>query len=87
VLLIRIIVKIYNTTNYKSHEPAPRIQYNSTHPDAGYPDGLGPSGKFVEISTKITWLEITDQVQYSVMAYRTSNQALSIGLGAGTYCG
>ena len=29
---------------------------------------------------------LSDQVQYSVMAYRTSNQAWSTGLDAGTYC-
>jgi len=52
--------------------------------DPGYTDRLGPSGKFVENSTKITCLEITDQVQYSVMASRTSNQAWSKGLYAST---
>jgi len=31
---------------------------NSTHPEAGYPDRLGPSGKFVENPTKLTSLEI-----------------------------
>ena len=37
-----------------------------------------PSGKFVENSTKLTCLEnylLSDPMQYSVMASRTSNQA------------
>jgi phosphoribosyl-AMP cyclohydrolase len=53
---------------------------------AGYPDRLGFSGKFVEKFAKITCLQTTNQVQYSVMASRTSNQAWSKGLDAGTYC-
>jgi hypothetical protein len=36
-----------------------RLQQNSAYPEAGYPDRLGPSGKFVENSTKLTCLEIT----------------------------
>jgi phosphoribosyl-AMP cyclohydrolase len=51
---------------------------------AGYPDRLGSSGKFAKKSAKITCLQTTDQVQYSVMASRTSNQAWSKGLDAGT---
>jgi hypothetical protein len=35
------------------------VLQNSTNPNAGYPDRLGPSGKFVENSTKLTRLEIT----------------------------
>jgi hypothetical protein len=35
------------------------IQQNSTNPDAGYPDRLGPSGKLFDNSTKLTCLEIT----------------------------
>jgi hypothetical protein len=35
------------------------VQYNSTNPEAGYPDRLGPWGKFVENSTKLACLEIT----------------------------
>jgi hypothetical protein len=31
-------------------------QQNSTYPDAGYPDQLGPSEKYVENSTKLTYL-------------------------------
>ena len=36
-----------------------KTQYNSTYPDADYPDRHGPSGKFVKNSTKLTCLEIT----------------------------
>jgi hypothetical protein len=37
-----------------------------TYPDAGYPDRLDPSGKFVENSTKLTCLEITGyRIKYS----------------------
>ena len=35
------------------------IQSNSTNPEADYPHQLGPSGKFVDNSTKLTFLEIT----------------------------
>jgi len=46
------------------------IQYNSTNPDAGYPDRLGPSGKFVQNSTKLTCLEITGyQIKYSTVLW------------------
>jgi len=54
--------------------------------DAGYPDWLGSSGKFVENPAKIICLQIADRVQYSVMASKTSNQAWSESLDAGTYC-
>jgi len=37
------------------------VQQNSTYPDVGYPDRLGPSGKFVKNSTKLTCLEITGE--------------------------
>jgi len=68
VPLIRIIAKIYNTTNYKSHEPALRKQYNSIYPDAGYPDRLGPSGKSFENSKKLPCLEITGyRIKYSAV--------------------
>jgi len=43
---------------------------------ANYPDQLGPSGKFVEHSKKTNLPSnylLSDQVQYSVMASRTSN--------------
>ena len=58
-------------------------QYNSTYPDAGYPDrqlsgSASQFGKFVDNCTKLTSLEITGyRIQYSVMASRTSNQAWS----------
>ena len=35
------------------------VQQNSTFLDAGYPDRLDPSGKFVENYRKLTYLEIT----------------------------
>ena len=60
-------------------------QYNSTLPEAGYPDRLGPSGKCVDNSAKITYLQITDHVRYSVMASRTSNQAWSKGSDTRAY--
>jgi hypothetical protein len=56
---------------------------------AYYPNRLGPSGRFVQNSTKLIHLEITGyriKLQYSVVAYRTENQASSKGLDAGTYC-
>ena len=57
---------------------------NSTYPDANYTDRLGPPGKFVENSTKLSCLEITGyRIKNSVMA-RTSNQEWSQGLDAGT---
>jgi hypothetical protein len=46
------------------------VQYNSTNPDAGYPDRLGPWGKFVEKSTKLTFLEITGyRIRYSTVLW------------------
>jgi hypothetical protein len=48
-----------------------KIQQKSTYQEAGYPDRLGPSGKFVENSTKLYFLEITG---YRIKD-RTSNQA------------
>ena len=59
-------------------------QQNSTYGRC-YPDRLGPWGKFVENSAKISCPHIADHVQHSVMASRTSNQAWSKGLGPGTY--
>jgi len=56
---------------------------------ANYADRLVPSGKYVQNSTKITFpwnYQLADQVQYHVMAFRTSAQAWSEGLDAGTYC-
>ena len=46
------------------------IQQNSTHPNDGYPDRLGPSRKFVENSTKLTCLEITGyRIKYSTVLW------------------
>jgi hypothetical protein len=37
---------------------------------ADYPDRLGPSGKFVENSTKLTFLEITGyRIKYSKVSW------------------
>ena len=64
------------------------IQKNTTSPGDGYPDRLGPSGEFVEKSKKKVPgnYQLSDQIQCSVMASRTSDQACSKGLDAGTYC-
>jgi len=56
-------------------------RWNSTYPEAGYPDSqfsvsVWPLGKFVENSTKLTFLEI---VFYRIK-YRTSCEAWSKGL-------
>jgi len=41
-----------------------------TYPNAGYPERLGPSGKFVENSTKPTRLEITGyRIKYSTVLW------------------
>ena len=55
---------------------------------AKYADRLGPSGKFVENSTKLWNYQLWDQVRQSVTASRTSNKAWSKGLDAGilVYC-
>ena len=46
------------------------IRYNSTYPNTGYPDRLGPSGKFVEHYTKLICLQITGyQIKYSTMLW------------------
>jgi hypothetical protein len=45
--------------NYNQETNSLKSQKNSTYPDADYPDRLGPSGKFVVNSTKLTCLEIT----------------------------
>jgi hypothetical protein len=64
------------------------LQQNSTYPDAGYPDRLGPSGKFDKNSKKLTCLKITGfRIKYSAVLWlRTSNQAWSKGLDAGICC-
>ena len=47
-----------------------QVQENSTYPDAGYPDRLGPSGKFVENSKKLRCLEITVYwIKYSTLLW------------------
>jgi hypothetical protein len=47
-----------------------KAQQNSTYPDAAYPDRLGPAGKSVYISTKVTCLEITGyQIKYSTVLW------------------
>jgi hypothetical protein len=44
------------------------IYNNCPYPDDGYPDRLDPSGNFIEISTKLTCLEITGyRIEYSTM--------------------
>jgi hypothetical protein len=44
------------------------IQFNSNYPEAGYPDRLGRSDNFVENSTKLICLEITDyRIEYSTV--------------------
>jgi hypothetical protein len=55
---------------------------------ANYPDWLVLSGKVVENSKKVTFLEITSYriKQSSVIASRTYNQAWSKGLDADAYC-
>ena len=55
------------------------VTVNSTYPDAGYPDHLGPSGRFVENSTKLTCLEITGhRIKYSTVLWLLE---LQIGCG------
>ena len=58
------------------------VQQNSTHPGdtiriTNYPERLGPSGKFVQNSTKLTCPEITGyRIKYStVYFYRTNFNA------------
>ena len=46
------------------------LQQNCAYPDASYPDRLGPSGKFVENSTKLTFLETADyRVSYGTVLW------------------
>jgi len=64
------------------------LQSNSTYPEAGFPDRLGRSSKFVENSTKQTCLEIADyRIKYSAVLWliKLANQARSKGVDAGTY--
>jgi hypothetical protein len=47
-----------------------KVQYNSTYPDAGYPERLDPSRKFVENSTKLTCLAITGyRIKFSTVLW------------------
>jgi hypothetical protein len=48
---------------------AESIQQNSTIPDAGYPDRLGPSVNFLQNSTEINCLEITGYWISTVQCY------------------
>ena len=51
-----------------------------------YPDQLGPLGKFVKNSTKLTCLEIAGcQIKYSTVLWLLELQRLK-GLNAGTCC-
>ena len=60
------------------------LQSNCTYQDAGYPDRLGISRKFVKNSTKLICLEITGYriLCSSVMAARTSYHTWSKSLNA-----
>jgi len=61
-------------------------QGKSTYTEAGYPDRLGPSGKFVENSTKLN-LPWNDRLsnQYSAVFWLLEFQIRRC-LDAGTYC-
>jgi len=55
----------------------PRIplQQNSTYPEAGYPDRLGPWGTSVDISKKLTRFEITGyRIKYSTVLWHLKLQ-------------
>jgi hypothetical protein len=44
--------------------------HNSTNPEVSYQDQLGPSGKFVDNSTKLTFNEITGYlIKYSTVLW------------------
>jgi hypothetical protein len=46
------------------------LQHNSTYLEAGYPDPLGPWGKFVGNPTKLTCHEITGYpIKYSTVLW------------------
>jgi hypothetical protein len=46
------------------------IQQNYTSPEAGYPDQLCPTGKFVGNYTKLTGLEVTGyRIKYSTVLW------------------
>jgi len=47
-----------------------QLWQNSTYPDAGYPDRVGPLGNTVENSTTLTSLEITGyRIKYSTVLW------------------
>ena len=52
---------------------------------ADYTDRLGPLCKFVQNSTELIALKLSDQVQNNVTASRTSNQAWSKSLDASLF--
>jgi len=72
----------------KSLKLVTTMQYNSTYPNAGYPHRQlsGSAWFFGQIcrelhKTNLSWnYRLSDKVQYSVMASRTSNQVWSKGL-------
>jgi hypothetical protein len=54
------------------------IQQNSTCRNAGYPDRLDPTGKFVENSTKLICLEITGhRIKYNTELWLLERQSRS----------
>jgi len=71
-----------------------QLQQNPTYPDTSYPDcQLSELARpFRQIcqefyKTNLPWnYQLSDQLQYSLMASTTSNQAWSKGLDTGTYC-
>jgi len=47
-----------------------KIQYNSTYPNAGYPDRFSPSVKFVKNSINLSRTEITGyRIKYSIVLW------------------
>jgi hypothetical protein len=58
-------------TKYLEHECIQKLNRVELHlSGAGYPDRLGPSGKFVENSTKLTCLEITGyRIKYKILLW------------------
>jgi hypothetical protein len=62
----RVTLERYRCTFYIDTKM--QVRQNSTYPDPGYPDRLGPSVKFVENSTKQTSLQITGyRIKYSTV--------------------
>jgi hypothetical protein len=58
-----------------------KIQYKSTSPDAGCPDRVGPSSKFVDKPTKLPSLEIAGYlIKYSTVLWLLEIQ-ISVGEG------